>query len=74
MLRKPKLTDPSLTLLAQIIRAADPRPSSPHAAGEGVRWIVHSFSTLGLSDHEILDREFIVYDAVDAKRGKRVAM
>jgi hypothetical protein len=73
MLRKYRLTDPCLTLLAQIIRAADPRPSSPHAAGEGLSWIVHSFSTLGLSDHEIREREFIVYDAVDPRRGKRVA-
>jgi hypothetical protein len=58
MLRK--YSDPSLALLAQIIRAADLCPSSPHAVGEGLRWIVHSFSTLGLSDHENLDREFIV--------------
>jgi hypothetical protein len=60
MLRKYGLTNPSLALLAQIVRAADSRPSSPHAAGEGLRWIVHSLSTLGLSDPQILEREFIV--------------
>jgi hypothetical protein len=60
MLRKYGLRDPSLALLPQIVRAADSRPSSPHAAGEGLRWIVHSFSTLGLSAHQILEREFII--------------
>ena len=40
-------------------------------AGEALRWIVHGFSALGLSDHEILDREFIICDAlyVDADAG-----
>ena len=33
-------------------------------AGEGLRWIAHGFSRLGLTDHEMLDREFIVYDAL----------
>jgi len=37
----------------------------------GLRWIAHGFSTLGLSDHEILDREFIVYDALYAECRKR---
>jgi hypothetical protein len=59
MLRKNELTDPSLALLAQIARAADSRPSNPNAAGDVLRWIVHRFSTLGLRDHEILDREFM---------------
>ena len=76
ILRKYGLTDPSLALLAQIVRAADSHPSSPHPAGEGLRWIAHGFSALGLSDHEILEREFIVYDALYAyceemiRRGK----
>jgi hypothetical protein len=29
-----------------------------------LRWIAHGFSALGLSDLEILEREFIVYDAL----------
>src|SRR5216683_1890457 len=63
-LKKYKLNDPALALLAEIVRAADSHPSNPHAAGEGLRWIAHGFSALGLSDHEILDREFVVYDAL----------
>ena len=73
ILRKHGLTDPALALLAQIVRAADSHPSSPHPAGEGLRWIAHGFSTLGLSDHEILEREFIVYDALFAECKRRVA-
>ncbi len=67
------LTDPALPLLAQIVRAADSHPSNPHPAGEGLRWIAHGFSALGLSDHDILDREFIVYNALYAECAKRAA-
>ena len=72
ILKKYKLTDPALSLLAEIVRAADSHPGNPHPAGEGLRWIAHGFSTLGLSDHEILDREFMVYDALFAECRKRV--
>ena len=67
ILKKYGLTDPALLLLAEIVRAADSRPSKPHPAGEGLRWIAHGFNALGLSDHEILEREFIVYDALYAE-------
>ena len=73
ILRKYGLTDPALALLAQIVRAADSHPSNPHPAGEGLRWIAHGFSTLGLSDHQILEQEFIVYNALYAECNKRVA-
>jgi YVTN family beta-propeller protein len=39
----------------------------PHPAGEGLRGIASRFGALGLSDHEILDHEFIVYDALYAE-------
>ena len=42
------------------------------AKGEGLRWIAHGLSTLGLSDQEILAREFIVYDALYAECQQRV--
>ena len=45
---------------------------SPHPAGEGLRWVAHGFSALGLSDREILKREFIVYDALYAECQRRV--
>jgi len=67
------LTDPALVLLGEIVRAADSHPSDPHPAGEGLRWIAFGFSALGLSDHEILDAEFIVYDALYAECQRRVA-
>ena len=66
VLKKYNLADPALQMLGEIVRAADSRPSKPHPAGEGLRWIAHGFSTLGISDHEILEREFIVYDALYA--------
>lgn len=72
ILDKHGIADPALRLLADIVRAADSHPSHPHPAGEGVRWIAQGFSALGLSDHEILDREFIVYDALYAECRRRV--
>jgi len=73
ILKKYNLSDPALYLLAEIVRAADSRPSNPHPAGEGLRWIAHGFSALGMSDHEILEREFVVYDALYAECGRRRA-
>ena len=64
ILKKYHLNDPALLLLGEIVRAADSHPRRPHAAGEGLRWIAHGFSALGLSDHEILEREFLIYDAL----------
>jgi len=37
ILRKYGLTDPSLALLAQIVRAADSHPNDPHPEGERLR-------------------------------------
>jgi hypothetical protein len=59
ILKKHQLAGPGLHLLAQIVRAADSRPSCPHPAGEGLRWIAHGFSALGLTDHEILERSAV---------------
>jgi hypothetical protein len=72
ILNKYHLNDPALRLLAKIVRAADSRPASPHPAGEGLRWIAHGFSALGLTDHEILHREFAVYDALFAECRRQV--
>lgn len=71
ILNKYQLNDPALHLLAEIVRAADSHPSNPHPAGEGLRWIAHGFSLLGLSDHDILSLEFIVYDALYAECQRR---
>jgi hypothetical protein len=72
ILKKYKLTEPALQLLTQIVRAADSHPSNPHPAGEGLRWVAFGFSALGLSDQEILQREFIVYDALYAECQRRI--
>jgi hypothetical protein len=73
ILKKHGLTDPALVLLGEIVRAADSHPSSPHPAGEGLRWVAFGFSALGLRDQEILERESDVYDALYAECRRRVA-
>ena len=73
ILKKYKLSEPALVLLGDIVRAADSHPRKPHAAGEGLRWIAHGFSRLGLSDHDILEREFAVYDALYLECKKRTS-
>ena len=72
ILEKYNLIEPALILLGEIVRAADSRPSDPHPAGEGLRWIAGGFGRLGLTDHEILEREFIVYDALFAACKRRL--
>jgi len=72
ILKKYHLADPALVLLGELVRAAESHPSDPHPAGEGLRWVAHGFSALDLSDHEILDREFIVYEALYAECQRRV--
>ena len=67
LLDRYNITDSALALLGEIVKAADSHPSNPHPAGEGLRWIAFGFSALGLGDHEILRREFIVYDALYAE-------
>lgn len=72
ILKKYQITEPALLLLAEIVRAADSQPANPHPAGEGLRWVAFGFSALGLSDHQILEREFIVYDALYAECQRQV--
>jgi len=72
ILKKHGLTEPALQLLGEIVRAADSYPANPHPAGEGLRWVAFGFSALAWSDAEILEREFIVYDALYAECRRRV--
>ncbi len=71
-LKKFNLMEPALVLLGEIVRTADSHPSKPHPAGEGLRWVAHGFSALGLSDAQVLEREFVVYDALYAECQRRV--
>jgi hypothetical protein len=73
ILNKYQFNDPALVLLSEIVRAADSHPSKPHPAGEGLRWIAHGFSALGLTDHQILEREFVVYDALYAECKRQIS-
>jgi hypothetical protein len=73
ILHQYNLNDPALRLLAEIVRAADSRPTNPHPAVEGLRWIAHGFASMGLSDEELLDHEFGIYDALFSECQKRVA-
>ena len=63
-----RLNDPAVHLLAKIVHGADVkqdlfgRPEAP-----GLAAIAEGFRYLGLKDdHEILEKEFIVYDALYA--------
>jgi hypothetical protein len=71
MLKKYQLQDPALQLLGQVVQAADSHPHEPHPAGEGLRWIAHGFSALGLSDREILERELENYERLLKSHGMR---
>jgi hypothetical protein len=66
ILKEYGIRDADLLLLGEIVRSADSHPLNPHAAGEGLRWIAHGFSSLRLSDHEILEKAFVIYDALHA--------
>jgi len=69
-----RLTDPALLLLAKIVHGADVSNDlygSPEAPG--LLAVALGFSLLGLSDYEILQREFVVYDALHAYCNNRVA-
>ena len=73
ILKKYHLADPALLLLGEVVRAADSQPSNPHPAGEGLRWVASGFRALGWTDHEVLTREFVVYDALYAECQRRTA-
>jgi hypothetical protein len=73
ILKKYQLNDPALVLLGEVVRAADSHPAKPHPAGEGLRWVAHGFSALHPTDHQILEREFVVYDALYAECKRRTS-
>jgi hypothetical protein len=66
IVRKYRIDDPAVALLAEIVHGADVTDDlygRPEAAG--LKAIAEGFRTLGLKDdHEVLAREFIVYDAL----------
>lgn len=71
-----KINDPAIDLLAQIVHGADVaedlyrRPEAP-----GLKAIATGFTRLGLrDDHEVLAKEFIVYDALYAYCQRQVGV
>ena len=68
IIKKYDLTDPALHELAKIVHAADiaaDRGTAPEAAG--LEAIARGFGLLGYADdHEILEKQFPVYDALYA--------
>jgi len=72
MLDDYNVRSPALSLLGEIVRAADSQPVNPHPAGEGLKWIAYGFGQLGMTDHQILPREFVVYDALYAECQRRI--
>jgi hypothetical protein len=68
IVRKYQIDDPAIGLLAEIVHGADvTRDLYGRAEAAGLKAIAEGFRHLGFADdHEILDREFIVYDALYA--------
>ena len=60
-----KVSDPALTRLALIVRAADVKGQEQAACeGIGLRALAEGFAAMGLSDEERLALQFPVYDAL----------
>jgi hypothetical protein len=75
IMAKYRVDDPAIQLLAKIVHGADvAQDLYGQPAAAGLRAIAIGFGLIGLKDdHEILDREFIVYDALYAYCQKEVA-
>jgi hypothetical protein len=73
ILTKYGISDPAIRILARIVHGADvSRDLYGEPEGPGLKAIAQGFSWLGLSDHEILEKESIVYDALYAYCKRRV--
>ena len=68
IVREYQITDPAVRMLAEIVHGADVTPDlygRPEAAG--LKAVAEGFRHLGLKDdHEVLAKEFVVYDALYA--------
>lgn len=68
IVEKYKIDEPAIHLLSQIVHGADVADDLYHRSeSPGLRAVAEGFRQLGFADdHEILAREFIVYDALYA--------
>jgi len=72
---KYKIRDAAVQMLAEIVHGADVREDLYHRPeSAGLKAVAEGFGLLGLkNDHEVLDRESIVYDSLYAYCKTRVA-
>ncbi len=66
VIKKYKLTDPALHLLARIVRGADTGAKDLTPESPGLEAIAEGFRLVFGNDHELLERELSVYDALYA--------
>jgi hypothetical protein len=66
ILRKYQLSDPALQRLALIVRGADTDQRNITPESPGLYAVAHGFQLFYQDDHEQLDRELPVYDALYA--------
>lgn len=73
IIRKYNLTDPALHMLAMIVRGADTAAKDLTPESRGLEAIAEGFRLVYSDDRELLQREMLVYDALYAYCGARVA-
>ncbi len=73
ILRKYGLKDPALALLADVVNAADTGRLDAHPLAAGLEAIAQGYSLLHPDDHENLQRQFELYDALYAYCRLRVS-
>lgn len=66
IIKKYKLTDPALHRLALIVRGADTAAKELTPESPGLEAIAEGFRLVYPNDHELLERELSVYDALYA--------
>jgi hypothetical protein len=73
LLAEYRLDDPAVGALARIVHGADVSGDEDHTPeSRGLKAVAEGFQLLLSDDHEILDREFVVYDALYAWCRSRV--
>jgi len=73
IIRKYGLTDPALQVLAVIVRGADTAAKDLAPESRGLEAVAEGFRLVYADDHELLERELPVYDALYAYCRQRVA-
>ena len=66
VMRKYKLSDPALKEFAKIVRAADAHEAMAVPESPGLKSIAQGFRLISKNDHENMDKQFPVYDALYA--------